>query len=78
MMPANAIAAIGPTAASAVAALIIAARSPGEGVPVLRAVASALGSIGKEAAPALPALEELAKIPRVKRAADAAVQKIRP
>jgi HEAT repeat protein len=48
-----------------------------EQVHVLRAVAAALGSIGKPAAtPALPLLRELTKMPRVRWAAESAMRKI--
>jgi hypothetical protein len=77
MMSANAIAAIGKDAASAVPALVDAGLVKNEQVHVLRSVASALGSIGKPAAtPALPMLKELAKIPRVRWAAESAIRQI--
>jgi len=77
MMSANAIAVLGKKAASATAALIKAGSVNNEQVHVLRALALALGSIGKPAAvPALPLLKELAKIPRVRWAAELAIQKI--
>jgi D-arabinan exo alpha-(1,3)/(1,5)-arabinofuranosidase (non-reducing end) len=77
MMSANAIAAIGREAASAVPVLIAAGSVKDEQVHVLRSVAAALGSIGKPAAaPALPLLRELAKIPRVQWSAEAAIRKI--
>ncbi len=77
MMSANAISAIGDSAAAAVPALIAAGSVKGEQVHVLRSVAAALGSIGKPAATsALPLLRELAKIPRVSWAAQDAIRKI--
>ncbi len=77
MMSANALAALGPEAAPAVSALIAAGSVQGEQVHVLRAVAAALGSIGKPAAtPALPLLRDLAKLPRVRWAAEAAIRRI--
>jgi HEAT repeat protein len=77
MMSANALAAIGKDAAPAVPALIAAGSVMGEQVHVLRAVAAALGSIGKPvAAPALPLLKELARSPRVRWAAESAIRKI--
>jgi hypothetical protein len=77
MMSANAIGAMGREAAPAVPALVAAGSAKGEQVHVLRAIASALGSIGKPAAiTALPLLRELAKIPRVQWAAEAAIGKI--
>lgn len=77
MMSANAISAIGADAAPAVPALIEAGSAKDEQVHVLRAVAAALGNIGKPAAtPALPLLKQLARIPRVQWAADSAIQKI--
>lgn len=48
-----------------------------EQVHVLRAVAAALGNIGKPAAtPALPLLRELSKIPRVRWSAEWAIRKV--
>jgi len=77
MMSANALAAIGQDAAPAAPVLIAAGSVEGEQVHVLRAVAAALGSIGKPAAvPALPLLRELAKIPRVRWAAESAIHKM--
>jgi hypothetical protein len=77
MMSANAIAAVGPAAAPAVAALIAAGSVKDEQVHVLRAVAAALGSIGKPAAtPALPVLRDLATMPRVRWAAESAIRKL--
>ncbi len=77
MMVANAIASLGPDAASAVPALIAAGGAPGEHVHVLRSIATALGDIGKPAATgALPLLRELAKSPRVEWAAKAAMRKL--
>ncbi len=77
MMSANALAALGPDAAPATAALIAAGSVKDEKVHVLRAVAAALGNIGKPAAtPALPLLRELAKIPRVQWAAESAIHKL--
>jgi hypothetical protein len=77
MMSANALAAIGPEAAPAVPALIAAGSVKGEEVHVLRAVAAALGGIGKPAAtPALPLLKELARLPRVRWAAESAIRTI--
>ncbi len=77
LMSANAIAAIGADAASAVPALIAAGSVKGEHVHVLRACASALGAIGKPAAaPAVPVLKDLARIPRVRWAAEAALRNI--
>ena len=76
LMSANAIAAIGTPAASAVPALAAACSVAGEEVHVLRACATALGAIGPAAAPALPVLREIAKQPRVSWAADAAIRRI--
>jgi len=77
MMSANAIAAIGPEAGQAVPALIATGSAPGEQVHVLRAIAAALGNIGKPAAaPALPLLRELRKSPRVQWAAESAIRRI--
>jgi hypothetical protein len=77
MMSANAIAGIGKDAAPAVPALITVGSMKDEQVHVLRAIATALGSIGKPAAtPALPLLKQLAQIPRVRWAADSAIRKI--
>jgi HEAT repeat protein len=77
MMSANALAALGQEAASAAPALIAAGSVNDEQVHVLRAVADALGSIGKPAATlALPLLRELAKLPRVRWAAQSAISKI--
>jgi hypothetical protein len=77
MMSANAIAAIGDSAAQAVPALIAAGSVKGEQVHVLRSVAAALGSIGKPAAtPALPLLRKLAEMPRVRWAAESAIRRI--
>ena len=77
MMSANAIAAIGQEAAPAASALIAAGSVKDEQVHVLRAVVTALGSIGRPAAtPALPLLRELTKIPRVRWAAESAIRKI--
>ena len=77
MMSANALAALGPDAGPAVAALIAAGSVKDEQVHVLRAVAAALGSIGTPAAtPALPLLRELMQMPRVRWAAESAIRKI--
>ncbi|MBE7499742.1 MAG: DUF2961 domain-containing protein [Verrucomicrobiales bacterium] len=77
MMAANALGALGSEAATAVPALMAAGAAKGEQVHVLRAVATALGNIGKPAAtPALPLLQELARIPRVQWAAEAARRKL--
>ncbi len=77
MMAGNAIATLGPDGAPAVDALIAAGSVKNENAHVLRAVATALGNIGKPAAaPALPLLRELAKIPRVRWAAEAAIRKL--
>jgi len=77
MMSANAIAAIGKDAASAVPDLIAAGSTQGEQVHVLRSVAAALGAIGKPAAlPALPLLRKLSGIPRVHWAAESAIRKL--
>jgi hypothetical protein len=77
MMCANALAAICQEAAPAVPALIAAGSVKDEQVHVLRAVANALGNIGKPAAtPALTLLKELARIPRVRWAAESAIRKI--
>ncbi len=75
-MSANAIAAIGPSASPAVADLDASIGNVDEDVQVLRACASALGSIGSEAAPALPRLRALAKLPRVQWAAEEAIGRI--
>jgi hypothetical protein len=77
-MAANAIGAIGPKAAPAVADLISAASVAFEDVQVLRASASALGRIGPEARAALPILRELAELPRVQWAAEEAIGRIEP
>lgn len=77
MMSANALAVLGPDAAPAVPALIETGSVKWEQVHVLRAVAAALGSVGKPTAtPALPMLRELAKLPRVQWAAESAIRKI--
>jgi hypothetical protein len=77
MMSANAIAGLGGNAAPAVPALIAAGSVKGEQVHVLRAVAMALGRIGKPAAtPALPLLRALADIPRVQWAAESAIRSL--
>jgi len=76
LMSANAIAAIGAPAASAVPALVAACSVRDEEVHVLRACATALGAIGPPAAPALPVLRDIAKQPRVSWAADAAIRRI--
>ena len=56
MMSANAIATLGPAARPAVSDLTASASVTGEDVQVLRASASALGAIGREAAEALSEL----------------------
>jgi hypothetical protein len=77
MMAANAIAAIGPDAASATPALIETGSAKDEQVHVLRSIADALGSIGKPAATsAIPLLRKLTQIPRVQWAAEAALRKV--
>jgi hypothetical protein len=77
MMSANALAALGPDAAPAVPALIAAGLMRGEQTHVLRAVAAALGKIGKPAATrALPLLRNLEKIPLVRSAAQAAIRQL--
>jgi hypothetical protein len=76
-MAANAIAAIGPESRPAVSDLIAAASAANEDVQVLRASASALGSIGPAAAEAIPILETLARMPRVQWAAEEALGRIR-
>lgn len=77
IMSANAIAAIGPDAASAVPLLIAAGSVKREEVHVLRSVATALGNIGRPAATAaLPLLRELARIPRVQWAAESAIRQL--
>ncbi|GMV97158.1 MAG: DUF2961 domain-containing protein [Phycisphaerae bacterium] len=77
MMSANAIATLGPEAAPAVEALMAAGAVPREETHVLRAVAVALGNIGKPAAvPALPLLRKLAELPRVRWQAQAAIKKL--
>jgi hypothetical protein len=74
---AESLAAAGPAAAPAVAALMQAAQRPGEHVQVLRPIAKALGRIGKAAEPALPVLEKLSEVPRVSWAAQEAMARIR-
>ena len=76
LMSANAIGAVGPAAASAVADLVAACSVRDEQVHVLRACASALGSVGAAAVSALPVLREIAKQPRVRWAAEAAIRRI--
>ena len=77
MTSANAIAAMGPEAASAVPALIAACRVENEVTHVLRACAAALGEIGPAASSALPALRELvAQKPLVRRSAERAIEQI--
>lgn len=77
MTSADAIAAIGPQAASAVDALIATGSAPEEQVHVLRSVATALANIGKpHASRAIPLLRRLAEIPRVRATAESAIQRL--
>ena len=74
MMSANAIGAIGPDAAVAIAPLTAACRVEGEVTHVLRGCADALGRMGKKAEPALPVLRDLAaKKPLVRWSAERAI-----
>lgn len=77
MVVANAIAAHPDVARRGMDALVAAAQVPGEHRHVLRSVATALGSIGPDAASALPVLEALAAEPLVRWQAEAAIRDIR-
>lgn len=77
MMSANALGAMGDSAAPAVPELIAAGSVKDEHVHVLRSIAAALGNIGRPAAtPALPLLRDLSRLPRVSWAAELAIRKI--
>lgn len=75
-MSANAIGAIGTSAAPAISDLNAAIGNLDEDVQVLRACASALGIMGREATPALENLRTLAKLPRIQWAAEEAIGRI--